>query len=257
MMKTIFVTLLYTILFFMGCSPILLVNSSREDKNIIVDGDEKDWNNKTFYLNQQNILLGVRNDEEYLYLFLKIVDRQQIRNIRMAGLTIWLDPNGSDSKSYGIRIPGKPVQREDISENDQQPVSAAVTEIGVLTKGKKEPVFVPIVERNGIQFATSRTPESMIMECRIPLKENPDNPMQWTAAGPVIGITLETGEMKSRKKEDMSADLVGTDNRAGGYPAGGMGHGGGTRKDGEGEVKRGENRAPLDFWFKVRLAESK
>jgi hypothetical protein len=262
-MRTFICTFLFGAFFLSGCSTIILVHSLQENNNITIDGNEKDWTDRTFYLNEQNIVLGIRNDRDNLFLFIKSIDPQQMRLIHRTGLTVWLDPSGSDGKKYGIRIPAKNNLPDDRNGFESRMVQNDIFDIEIITKEKKEPVQIPVVELKGIQFASSRSSESLIIECKIPLYENAENPLRWNVTGNDIGITLETGKMERQNKETMSPELTETENVSGQRPSGGRGYGGGRgggggrRREGVSEMKQTIKKVALDFWFKVRLAEMK
>jgi hypothetical protein len=260
-MKKYFAFVSLGVLFFSSCTTVIFVRSSWENNNIIIDGDEKDWKDRTFYLNEQNVSLGVRNDQENFYFFMKIIDRQRIRNIHAAGLTIWLDPNGDNGKKYGIRIPKKPMRMGEMQEGDSQILQNDINEVEIFTKGKKEPMLISIAELKGIQFASTQTFETLILEFKIPLKDTAENPLHWNVTNNEIGVTLEVERMERPNREGAKTEFGEPQDNGEERPSGERGYtgerGGGRKRSGGGELKRGEKLAPLNFWFKVRLAEFK
>ncbi len=257
-MKKYLSSIVISVLLFSGCSTVILVRSLRENNSITIDGNEKDWNDRTFYLNEQNLSLGVRNDADNFYLFIKVLDHQQIRNIRAAGLTVWLDPTGDNEKEYGFRIPGKPFRSGEMQEDDFERMPNDINEVEIITKDKKKPLQIPVAQLKGMQFATSRTPESLIFEFKFPLKENSENPFQWNVMSNEIGVTLESGKMERPNKEGMKTEFDRSQDEEArpGMGVNESGERGGERRGRSHADFKPENKnVQLDFWFKLRLAE--
>jgi hypothetical protein len=244
-----------------GCSTVILVRALWQKTPVVVDGNEQDWVDRTFYLNEQDVSIGVQNDKDNFYLFVKLLNPGQMRAVRFAGLTIWLDPAGGSDKEYGIRIPGKPMRPGEMSGSDIVMMPNDINEVEIFSKGKKDPLQVPVAQLKGIQFATSRTAENLIFEFKFPLKETTDNPFGWNAVSDELGVTLETGKMERPHKEGVKPEF-GEPQEEGNRPPMGMDEGGeragGGRRGGHlGEIKQRDKSAELDFWFKVRLAKMK
>ena len=71
-----------------GCSSAINIQSTSNDKQIVVDGNQQDWGSLSFIKNE-NIGFGFRNDKDNLYLCVVTSDRTKIRKI-LSGLTVWL-----------------------------------------------------------------------------------------------------------------------------------------------------------------------
>ncbi|MGC8897644.1 MAG: hypothetical protein ACP5ON_05330 [Bacteroidota bacterium] len=57
------------------------------------------------YLREQNLVVDLRNDNEYLYLSLATNDRLTQQQIVRFGLTVWFDYQGNEAKRFGIHYP--------------------------------------------------------------------------------------------------------------------------------------------------------
>ena len=86
-----------------GCSSAINIQSTSNDKQIVVDGNQQDWGSLSFIKNE-NIGFGFRNDKDNLYLCVVTSDRTKIRKI-LSGLTVWLK---TDKDEIGIKFPMKP-----------------------------------------------------------------------------------------------------------------------------------------------------
>ncbi len=245
-----------------GCTTKVLVRSHWDKNEITVDGDEKDWSDRTFYLKEEGISLGVRNDNKDLFLFFKTADREQIRNIRLGGLTIWLDPAGSNGKKYGIGFPPRPMNVPPGADEEDEFISDGVNEVRIFTDGKKDPVLISLSELKGIQCSVSYSANVLIVECRIPIADDPLSPIKLNATRNDIGITLESDKIDMKIPKNENAGLDEGQAEPGGFSPGGNTTGGGRRGGrglgaGEGSERgRGKHSVvhPLDFWFLARLA---
>src|ERR1017187_5418554 len=87
-----------------GCSSIQEVTSSRNNNEIVVDGNQQDWGNIFTSVKDENVAVAFKNDNENLYICFITSDNREIVKILSSGLTIWLYP--SDSKDIiGIEYP--------------------------------------------------------------------------------------------------------------------------------------------------------
>ena len=76
---------------------------------MIIDGKRSDWVDKPFnYFENEDIVLGLSNDNDNLYLFFSFKNRQWAQMIRSGGLTLWFDGQGKMKKNWGLRFRGGP-----------------------------------------------------------------------------------------------------------------------------------------------------
>jgi hypothetical protein len=249
------------IFLFSGCSTTLLVHSSWENDQIIVDGKEGDWQYRTFYLSDQNLNLGIRNNGENLFLFIKILDQHQRRNILSSGFTLWFDPAGGNKKEMGIRIPGRMRGAADGSNVDDENTinTNSISEIEILHGEKEAPTQIPIVSLKNIQFAASKTKDVLIYELKIPLTATAEGGFVLHQTTKDIGIGFIAGKFDIPKKDRTEGDFSGNMEGVGEEPTGGMGGQRGQRGGGghRGGIKSEGKTEPLDVWLKVDLAEMK
>src|ERR1700742_2449068 len=99
--------------------------------NITIDGDPKEWGDSLPYYNKdKQINYALANDQDNIYMAIRINDRsQQIRVLR-AGLTISIDPHGKKKETFSITFPvGDQSLNTQIQEaNDLQGGSNDVTQ---------------------------------------------------------------------------------------------------------------------------------
>ncbi|HVP37906.1 MAG TPA: hypothetical protein VMS93_01865, partial [Candidatus Saccharimonadales bacterium] len=72
---------------------------------VTVDGSDADWKGALTYVEDLKIFVGARNDSRNLYLCFECADRATARQVLMAGLTLWFDPEGGQKETFGIHYP--------------------------------------------------------------------------------------------------------------------------------------------------------
>lgn len=77
------------------------------DREIAIDGKFADWEGIAQYtLEDQNLVMGVANDANNIYLMFRGTDEQLARRIQMMGVTVWVDKENKKQKKYGICYTG-------------------------------------------------------------------------------------------------------------------------------------------------------
>lgn len=98
--------------FILGLSIIVGCNGDKiqnqwADREIAIDGKYADWEGIAQYtLEDQNLVMGVANDANNLYLMFRGNDEQIARRIQMMGVTVWVDKENKKQKNYGINYTG-------------------------------------------------------------------------------------------------------------------------------------------------------
>lgn len=82
------------------------MTSARLDRCIEVDGKDIDWTGVNLYsIDKPQIVMGVLNDDQYLYLIAKTHDRFLSQTLFQKGLTVWFDPEARKKQVFGVRFP--------------------------------------------------------------------------------------------------------------------------------------------------------
>ena len=267
----------------LGWLPLLILSpvSGKKDKftshwrsqEISIDGDQQEWSGKLLVPKGENIVIGVMNDDSYLYVTLSTSDRRTMMQIMRLGLTVWLDPRGRTKKVLGISYPigglDGGMRSAGIRSRDRNEMPDLETQIQSLNESqrwveilgpdKDDIARVSVRNDDGIQIEIGYPSYGQfVYELRIPLKQTPDSPYAIdTSPGKAIGIGFETGEMARGAMGRQSRGGM----RGGGRPGGGM-RGGGRRGGGMRGSMRGGKAGqqmpkPLKYWAKVTLASEK
>jgi hypothetical protein len=243
-----FILLLLAILF-VACGSIQL-SSIWRDREVTIDGKHDDWLNALMYFEDENISLGLQNDESFMYICM-IVEDPMIRNqIMRQGFTLWFEPAGGKKRNFGIKfpvgmsdeqmqmrgmqegaVPMKPRRGEQDPERFMQAPMRQMNELEILGPGKDESVRIPIDEAKGINVTVKLSSGTLVYELKVPLSQDEQNPYAIGAkAGSSIGIILETPKInRSNMRRGIAGGMPGGGGRGGmggmrggGMPGGGM-----------------------------------
>jgi hypothetical protein len=254
-----------------GCSSTAELSSSWNNNQIVVDGRADDWGDHLFYLKDSHVSLGLRNDQDYLYICLKSSEGQFRRQMMGLGMTVWLEPE--NGKKWGIHYPiGFVGQGERPSFNQEeiggerdtgQAFEQSLENLEILGPDKDEHTQFSAIQVPGISVRVGNTQGSVVYELKVPLKESSDHPYAiGDGAGSTVKLALETGKFEGRSREGGMGEGGrggGSGGRGGGWRGGfgGRGRGGGGR-GGEGGrgMAGGERPEPLDFSAVVHLASA-
>lgn len=259
-----------------GCSSEKLT-SIWKSQEILIDGDNVEWENTQTFFDDKNISISVMNDKKFLYLCLATTDQQIQRQFFNIGLTVWFDQQGEANKKLGIGFPvGKirsrqkrgemrasqqdsewrqnPERREEMMMNMMQQIEIIRPETD--QKFRLEPAEY---EANELALKAQITHGILVYELQIPLLEDEKHPYAvGTETNQNIEITLETTKFDFQKiREEMRERAEG--GRSGGNMGGmrsgggrGSGRMGGGRRDGGGD--RPQMPEQLRMKIKVALA---
>jgi hypothetical protein len=266
-----FITLIpVPLLLLNGCSGGIKLTSDWQQREMNSEGTEAQWQRGLYYDRESDVVYGVRNDEQYVYVFLKTQNRSTLMQIFRNGLTVWFDREDGKHQTFGIQYPmGRKEARtgfvSDTNEEKVQPfLDQEFPELAVLGPKKNDVQRFSALDAPGIRVKLSRTHETLTYELRVPLKKTSEQPFAIDpASSSRFGIEFETGEfnrdqMKGGIRTEggpNSDEGMGEENPAEGVGMnGGRRHrGGGSesgRSDAMGKTKR------MELWLSVQLARS-
>ncbi len=259
-----------------GCGSSTEIPSFWNNNEVVVDGNGAEWKSNTFYLNDQHVTIGARNDQNFLYICLMSSESQFRRQMVGAGLTIWFEADGGMGK-WGVHYPigfagqGKPPQddnqdREGAQEDREQMMQAALQQLEILVPGKDDrQQFSTLQQMPGIEAKIGNSTNSVVYELKVPLHKSKDY-QYWI--GPdnlaTVKVSMEMGNFEKGKRQSMNSGDEGGEGGegGGGYGGGGRRGGGGGMGGGRGGRGGGGGRqqgsAPSQFKFNanIRLAAS-
>jgi len=231
------------------------VGSSWADAAPAIDGSASEWQGSLFYFESPHAFVGVRNDEEFLYLCLTTPDPNVAREVWSRGLRLRVGADGRDPLE--IRFPlgidgsgppaewdrggplgperGRPPDRGEGPERGAgpgrreppaaHPMRAEAFEL--VAPGSEAPQRVPAENLLGIEPRVGTEENSFVYEIRLPLQAGDAFPYAVGAVpGSRIRVAIEEGEaMRSAERPEGPGGRMGE--RGGGPGGGGMGGPGG------------------------------
>jgi len=255
----LFSILLFFSFLLVGCSNGKLeLNSDWRDREISVDGKNADWLGAMLFFEEDNISVGLLNDENFFYICM-IAEDQFIRaQVMRQGFTLWFDPEGGKKKTFGIKYPlgmqASDLPR-DMRRNEQnlgrssQLPRRPMIELEILGPGKDEAKKMLIEEAKGIEINIEFSSGMLVYELKVPLIQSEQHPYAIGAkAGSSVGIGLETSKME---RQDVRREMSGA---SGGGQMGGIRGGAGGR--GMPGGRRPQMRKSLKIWAVVQLASN-
>ena len=245
--------------------------------NIVIDGDAKEWGDSLRYYNQEKQLnYAIANDQDNLYVALRINDRsEQIRVLR-AGLTLSIDTKGKKKETFSITFPvgdqsandmvqgaQDMQQNTNVTQEDRDELAQArltkLREIKVSGFKDIESETMTTSNTYGFKVAIDYDKDgNLIYEAAVPLKffQAADiTKNEWAFNFKINGIVRHGQTAENGDNDGMTRGGSG-----GGFGGGRGGHGGGRG----GRMGGGGNRAPVDhsalsksvdFWEKYYLAK--
>jgi len=90
-----------------GCAKTPVYKSTWQQPSFKLDGEDQDWEGKMYYDSESDFIFGLANDQEKLFVKLKISNQLIQQKILVTGLTFWIDTVGKRKKQLGLTFPMK------------------------------------------------------------------------------------------------------------------------------------------------------
>lgn len=274
----------------LSCGSSRKMLSSWTEKPIEIKGASESWNNEYAYFGDEKLLIGAKNDKDFLYLSIKTNDRANIRKILAHGFTLWINNEECKDKSFGVHYPlgfggramkemkdadfnpemdGKPEDSDNQSDRAKRPkfkneeLSNNIEFLKDDGKLIQKSFLEEAKNKYKINLNLVNDPDGLNYEIAIPLKSElipyAKNPNK------TISIGLESGEFKMPDRENMPKMKGGGEMGGGGMQGGGMSGGrGGMGGGGRGGMRGGQHGSsdemktmsePLKVWIDIKLGE--
>ena len=105
-MKLLTIYIATTILLFsVGCAKKPIYKSEWQSPQLKVGEFADQWHAPLQYNSKAQMLYGISNDNQNLYVALQITDKTVQRKILLTGLTFWLDTTGKGKEQLGLTFP--------------------------------------------------------------------------------------------------------------------------------------------------------
>jgi len=257
-----------------GCNSFK-VESIFKTHDIVIDGNDEDWSDAKYYIKKHDIVFGVMNDNDFLYLYFYPTTSELTRQVLSQGLTLWINNDAKRKKNYGIRFPlgmqnlmnqqmpeenGNQSRKSDRKSGKVDPkmmdrtVKSITKELEIISQGNEQKEVIKFANLNGVKIGIAFEKELFAYELKIPLADNPD----FTAsigADPTSKIALgfEVPEPDKEAMKDQMKEMDGMGDRpSGGRSGGGKGMGKGGMK-GDASNKTQQSEQGLNIWTTIQL----
>jgi len=203
-------------------------------------------------------MVGVRNDDDRLYIALVFTDASTIRQISMTGLEVWFDSQGGEEERTGIRYPlgfiqynrGRtnqlPLPTGDLdSEMLTRMFEQTLDEMDVLAQDSA-PLRLHHASVAGLEAAARMEFGTLTYEVAIPLSGSEGLDLGISPDLTALGLGIKTGRLARPNRGGAGGGVRGG---RGGRGGGRGGRGGG----GRGGAGGGQGAAPLELWIQVSL----
>jgi hypothetical protein len=237
-----------------------------------VDGEMTEWpSGSTAYFEDLGVQLGLRNDDQNLYLLFRFNNQNWARAIRMGGMTLWLNNSGKKKKDFGIRYTGGPSLSDQkmLGTSDRGGFRQAMTpeqqqrflemeqdtvgQITVVDKKSNQEMTMRADGSGGMVVSFSSSQDIYTYEFSIPLHKGDVFDCGIGAEpGQAISLGVEWGGMSKEDREKMREGMGGGPPGGGsGPPPGGMGGG---PPGGKGGGRGMQPTEKQELWVKTQLA---
>jgi hypothetical protein len=230
-----------------SCSEFITIKTESQiaAQEIIIDGKTDDWRGNLKPVKDTNVAVSVSNDQQNLYLCLRVDNEAYSSQIMRQGLTVWFDLRGKKKKTLGLRYPiafqperdrptdwqpggnQKPPMK---MEPGQEPLfEERFSELEIIRPGGNEPVRMNISEVKGTEIKLVPSRLGLIYELKVPISESDEYPFALNLVkSKQIAIGFEVNEFEGVRPQRMGRIPGGP----GGMPPMGGGFGPGRRGPG-------------------------
>lgn len=259
--KMKYLIILFCIIMIYGCSSSTKLESTYNNNEIKIDGDQSDWANKIRNVKDEGVAVGFQNDKDNLYVCLVTANRAEMMKILMMGMTVWLKPE-NENDIIGIRYPLKhepgevkeyskeegqdqPMQRRNTGERITRMLENQ-TELQILDKDGNVLNTVPVNSSEGYEAKIGYSKEQLVYELKVPVKKNSDQYAFNTGSNDEIKVGFETGNFEMDQFRNNREEMKGTPPEGGERPEG-MGGLGGRKGGGRLKGNRQGNGPRFNF----------
>ena len=249
------------------------VDATWQEGTVSVDASAEEWHGSMTFLPGPGMHLGVRNDDEYLYLCLYSPDRRTARQIMMQGLVFRFDAKNADPMRIQFPIgmfedgQPRPMPGEQDRERMRERMYENLDSFLLLETNSRERRRLLVDNDLGIEVRAGEESGSFVLEMKLPLLSNDAHPYAIGGSADRIGLRIDTPEIDReamRSKGGMRGGMGGGGMGGGGRGGGGMGgRGGGMgggmgggRSGGRGGGDRPQMPEPLHAKVKIQLASA-
>lgn len=171
---------------------------------MVADADLADWSGGLTRIEDQNLSLAIRNDEDALYLVLQSEDRGVIGQILALGLTVWFDSEGGTDRTFGVQYPVGLMNSDAASSIDPEVARQDPAQMEALLDRMRDEVILFAADSDEARWAVQDVlaidagfqyeSDVFTYELKVPLQKTWTEYAIGAPPGAVIGVGIETPE---------------------------------------------------------------
>ncbi len=249
--------LFIALLTFIGCGSSLELTSGWASQELKIDGSGTGLKETTALIQGPEVLVGIKNDKDNLYICLITSNRMTQMQMLALGSTVWFDAEGKKNKSFGVRFPvagllqGHRFPARENQEDLKRLIDVAQRKLEFIGPGDDAIHQVSSQEGKGVEARLGYANETLTCELKVPLHKSDAHPYAVnTEPAKTISIGLETGPYSAAMMGQPAGSSPSMNARTGGR-SGGRG-GGGSRPNTSSQ--EGDTPEPLKHWLIVHLS---
>lgn len=214
-----------------GCSSSLELRSRWTDQGLAITGDGSHWKDATIEIHGPEVTVGVKNDNDNLYIGLITSNSATQLQMLALGCTVWFDTTGQNNKTFGIQFPvsgllqGQRFPAQENPEEIKHLVDAAQGHLAICGPGENQQLRISMRDARGVEARLSYVDRTLIYELKVPLQKNKKQPYAINAdtTKPLL-VGFETGDlataMRAQQAGSSSSQSAGGRGRSGGLSGG-------------------------------------
>jgi len=242
------------VLILIGCSGSKELNSGWTNQELAITGDGSHWENATTKIVGPDVSVGVKNDNNHLYIGLITSNRATQLQVLALGCTLWFDVEGKKNKTFGIQFPvsgllqGRRFPAGANQQDLERLINVAQRQLAIFGSEEGKQLRMPVQDAKGVEAHLGYIDGTLIYELKVPLQKSNEHPYAVSAdLTKPIQVGFETGDLAEAMKGQRGASSPS-------QSSGGGGRGGGRGGGGAGQGLGGEMPEPLKHWITVHLS---
>lgn len=185
---------------------------------VTIDGLNKEWIGFLNIIEKESMALGVKRDEDFLYLGVLFSRGPKLKQVSKQGMIVWFDPEGGKQRKIGVQFPlgqGEPGSFQDpINHGPKKnpPMNQTAekskpekTRFVFLVAEEDDESILEYLEAENIEVQSDQLGQTLFYELKIPLNRSKDQPIGiGVRSDKKLGIGFEASGMEEDRKNEYS-----------------------------------------------------
>ena len=183
---------------------------------VTIDGLNKEWIGYLNIIEKEAMALGVKRDEDFLYLGVLFSRGPKLQQVSKQGMIVWFDPEGGKQREIGVQFPlgqGEPGSFQDPANHgpEQNPQMNQTAEKRIpektrfvfLVAEEDGESILEYLEAKNIEVQSDQLGQTLFYELKIPLNRSKDQPIGiGVRSDKKLGIGFEASWMEENRNDE-------------------------------------------------------